>query len=351
MGGVTGAPRGTEEELAQGGDVSTALGFGGWRAKGVGVLLLAIDSVFIVADRTLIVAPVFTALSLALLAAAVWIVTLRARDPFPRSLALLVAAVPPAAAAAGFAGLPVVGWGEGFATWFIGSGSFVLFALCLRGRVVDAVVSHALVAVVAGIAVHSRTGSALDAAPFVLRYTAVVLAAAVVRWTFVSALRTIHALREERAARASVEASVDSAGREREMRAALIRTIVDPVLDELATTDEPSPELRKRSAHAEASIRDLLRATALVAEPLTSAVGEARRRGVRVVLLDDSDSEHDVAVVERVVAAAAEAISARSAGTVTVRLLPPGRAELATVVGTDPVERRVVVRAEEARQQ
>lgn len=80
----------------------------------------------------------------------------------------------------------------------------------------------------------------------------------------------------------------------------------------------------------EGALRDSVRAAALMFEPLTGAVRDARARGIDVTLLDDRDG-HALSIVERRMLSdwLGAHLAAFDSGTVTVRLLPVGWEALA----------------------
>ena len=66
---------------------------------------------------------------------------------------------------------------------------------------------------------------------------------------------------------------------------------------------------------------------------VVSAARRARRRGVDVVLLDDSDPETvDPGDLDAVLAQVTQALDGAADGRIVARLLPPGRAGIATLL-------------------
>ena len=96
---------------------------------------------------------------------------------------------------------------------------------------------------------------------------------------------------------------------------------------------------------AAAMLRDRLRAPIIAADPGTAgAAARARGRGIEVVLVDARGLDDSApAVRSSVLAAVADALDSTTTGSVVVRVLPPDRALVATVVidpqvpGSEPV--------------
>ncbi|MCX7542721.1 hypothetical protein OS128_07300 [Corynebacterium sp. P5848] len=116
----------------------------------------------------------------------------------------------------------------------------------------------------------------------------------------------------------------------------LVRVILDDA--------RPEADRRRDAKRLELRLRDAIRSPLLDRPRVNRAVWEARSRGVRVVLLDErsestsllgvpgGDPDSECAVLVGVRSAAAEIIDSAVDGQVTVRLLPEGRTNLATVV-------------------
>lgn len=92
-------------------------------------------------------------------------------------------------------------------------------------------------------------------------------------------------------------------------------------------------------------MRDTLRGGGLKSPDIAAAARNARLRGAAVILLDDRNDQLDAAssaVVESAVLAELETLHE---GSVTVRLLPPGREIMATIVRNDGQRRRIDIPA------
>ena len=107
-------------------------------------------------------------------------------------------------------------------------------------------------------------------------------------------------------------------------------------MERIASGDTLSLAERNQCALLEAHLRDRLRAPILSTLDLDDAAYHARTRGVEVVFLDDSGpTGPDPAVVDTVHAVASRALNEADEGTVCVRMWPPGRPVVASVLTTD----------------
>lgn len=315
-------------------DVSELVGFGTRRVRFVGAFFVTASLLLALLTLDSSRQPAGTLAAVGLLAGAVVLVVRGEREPFPPLSTLLVALIAPAATALGWWSLHSDGWEGTFATWFLGGTAFPLFALCLRGRIAAACAAHA--AVVAVTLAH-LSPDVLLALELVVRYSILLVCGALFRVALSYAVRRMRSVRADRERLAARSAEQDGRFAEREQRVRLVADLAEPLLARVAAGEPYSPALARDAANIEAGIRDGLRAFGLVRDPLASTVRAARLRGVQVVLLDDSDGELDDATLDRVAVAAAAAFDRVGFGRVTVRLLPPGRDAVATVVAdVDP---------------
>lgn len=228
------------------------------------------------------------------------------------------------------AGLGMVPFSFG-TVWFVASGAFLLVALALRGRPlfsIGGIVTLSVVVVAAGIgagAPAATIGSVL-ARPVVLVGISVAL--------LLSVEHMQRRTRElQRCAADEARAAAWDAARRAELRtrAGALDAVVLPMLGRIARGGALSARERGACIALEGELRDEYRAGRLVRAPLTSAVRDARARGVDVVLLDDAaESPLDDAVADAIAVWIAEAIATARSRAVG-RVLPPGRDELARV--------------------
>jgi hypothetical protein len=221
----------------------------------------------------------------------------------------------------------------GYPQWFIGSMTVSFFYVSLRGRMILAWVGFTLASAV--IMVWSLTtdfGFASGLLSF-SRHLPIMI----VGTLFAAGLRRsgddIRRLAAESTARAAAEAALVATAREREDRLVALGEFATSLLERLATGEAPTPAHRQEYALAEAELRDSVRAPSLALPDVTAAARSARRRGVEVVLLDDSEpSSLGASALARASSRIAALLNATKDGRLTARLLPPGRDVIATIV-------------------
>ncbi len=221
----------------------------------------------------------------------------------------------------------------GHSQWYFGAGTVAMFFVSLRGRIALAWVGFAAMAAV--IVVWGATSQfGLEVVAMIIgRQAPIVL----VGTLFAAGLRrtagTIDRLIAETSLKATAEAVAEATREERSRRLASLNEFATPLLARLVAGQPIAESERLEFAAAEAALRDGLRARALAVPAVVGAARAARGRGVEVLLLDDSapgDLSRDD--IQRAAAITAAALDAAADGTVTARLLPPGRANIATVV-------------------
>lgn len=214
--------------------------------------------------------------------------------------------------------------------WPVVALAFFLVVLALRGRTGTAMGGALLIAVV--IAVRG----VLDGAPvgqtvqLAARPTVIVVVAVAMLLVVARMRRRIAALHREAVIAAENESWSRAARVELSRRTdELVQTVV-PLMERIGAARPASEQQRREYAAWEGRLRDELRAGGLSREPLRSAVGAARGRGVDVVLLDDSGEVVDEQVLVAVLAWMAEAVG-EARRDVVGRLHPPHRAMQASI--------------------
>lgn len=238
----------------------------------------------------------------------------------------------------------------GYAQWYLGAATTCAFYLALRGRVGLAWLGFVLVGVVV-VSWALTTGVGMLTALVLLgKQAPVLLVGTLFSIGIDRTATTITRLMSLEASRAAAEAAVLATAAERRRRLTELDALATPLLRQLVDGSELTVEDRRRFADAESTLRDTLRARALSVEPLVDTVRRARRRGVDVVLLDDSDPDQlDGRHLASAIAEIDREVSGVTEGRVVARLLPPGRDEIATIlIETAGDSRRVSVTAESA---
>ncbi|MFD3430957.1 sensor histidine kinase [Nocardia fluminea] len=154
-------------------------------------------------------------------------------------------------------------------------------------------------------------------------------------------LHIIVELRAESVRLARREAAARAATTERLHRLQSFDLIARPLLTDIAHSAVLSEATRWECGLLEARLRDELRGGILSTPTLAQAIDLARRRGVEVLLYDDHGADNcptdiRVALFETVTAELADT----EAGQLIVRIGPPGRNVLATVVARTPTGTR-----------
>ncbi|WP_072816250.1 hypothetical protein [Rhodococcus zopfii] len=259
-------------------------------------------------------------------------------DPLPFATTIALAAVGPGTLAMVLAVLPVP-IAHLWQIWPLGAATAIYTFLCVRGRPVWTWIGFgSMIGVCSGWAAVTGQGwlyglsiSAINFAP--------VLMSTFFAFTIRPMAREIFDLRERSVENAAVDAATDAAMRERDAQLNRLDALARPLLDRIATADELDETDLLECTLLEAQLRDSLRAPALTADHLAAVTRTARRRGVVVNLFDDhglDEASNDLR--SRVLAAITTQIETAQTGAITVRVLPPGRSTLATVLAFDDSE-------------
>jgi hypothetical protein len=233
----------------------------------------------------------------------------------------------------------------GYANWHMGAMTFVLLVLALRGRPKQAWLGYGIFASIEILSTFYTDLTLIAAITDIARQAATLLIGSLFAMLLRRASRTITAIQETQLSRAAARAATAAATGERERQVARLERDARPALDRILSGVELTAEEREGFALLEAGLRDGIRAAGFSSEALAAETREARARGLQVVLLDDRGSELDDderAVVELAVI---DQLRASAEGTITARLSPYERDEIATIVVDEGgVYRRVVVR-------
>ncbi|MBD8506748.1 hypothetical protein HT102_09640 [Hoyosella sp. G463] len=146
-------------------------------------------------------------------------------------------------------------------------------------------------------------------------------------------VRRINATRALAVQLAAERADADARRAERDEQLAYLATTARPLLEAMSGNGSID-HLAERARLIEARLRDRIRARALAAEDVLDAAERARARGVEVTLLDDGGLDPELAakVRARVTARLEQMVEGR----ITVRILPPGRKSVCTIVEDSP---------------
>lgn len=256
-------------------------------------------------------------------------------DPLPHWAGALLAVTSPLIALLVVTQLPVP-LHNAQQTWFFGSTTAFLTFMCVRGAIGWAWLGLATrmsvfvgwSAVTGQSALGAFGQTAVDIAPLLM--------ATFFAYTVRPTARSIFALREQANLSAASEAASAAILEERDAQLDRLDVIARPLLEVIASGRVLTAAEQDDCRLLEARLRDRLRAGLLIDDAVADAAREARRRGVTVVMLDDGgldDSSFSVRAAAR--SAAKSALALARSGTVSARVLPPGRSMVATILVND----------------
>lgn len=266
-------------------------------------------------------------------------------DPMPLRPALVLVALPTLAAAANVLALAGPHQHNLDALWAWSPGTTAMAFLVVRGRLALAWVGQAgMTAVYLAWAVLGSGHHQTDVSYWLTWQLSLMLAVTLFALAMRNQVRAINATRERRLAVAAEQADASARERERDHQLTYLNAHARDLLERLRQDGVLDPHERRIAKLTESRLRDRIRAPALATEPLLDAATLARSRGATVSFLDDSAG----AWCEEVACAVRDVVLAElvdvTAGSVTVRVLPTGRAALCTVlVSTEERFRRVEV--------
>ncbi len=265
-------------------------------------------------------------------------------DPLPMAHTWALTATGPVACALVFSVLPVPA-ANPMQTWPLGAVTALYAFMGVRGRtwyawlgMIATITTCVVWSTLTGQgAAHGIGMSVINLAPLLM--------STFFAYTIRPSARDIFTLREQTTQRIAAEAADTAVLDERDRQLRRLDAQARPLLDRIASGDPLSDDERLACRLLEAHPRDSVRAPALIDPAVVDAAHGARARGVDVILLDDHASDDaDDATRRRFLDHVAAELDAADTGTVTVRVLPPGRAAMATILcSTDTDTRRVEI--------
>ncbi|MGJ5671710.1 hypothetical protein QLG13_28075 (plasmid) [Rhodococcus aetherivorans] len=263
-------------------------------------------------------------------------------DPLPLATTIALASIGPGTLAMVLAALPVPLTHQ-WQIWPLSAATAIYTFMCVRGRTLAAWIGFLLmIGVCIAWAAATGQGGLYGLSISVINF-APVLMSTFFALTIRPMARTIFELRERSLHNAAVEAAAETVMRERDAQLGRLDTLARPLLDRIATADELDEADLLECTLLEAQLRDSLRAPALTTDRVTAATRAARSRGVEVTLFDEQGlDEAPNEIRDRLLEAIITEIDATRTGSITVRVLPPGRSNLATVLASaDTGTRRI----------
>ncbi|WP_104130467.1 sensor histidine kinase [Cryobacterium sp. N21] len=294
------------------------------------VLFIVVHSVLAAANSDRItIMPLGIFAFLALSSAAI-LVTGDAADPMPMIRTVGVLLLCTVAAVLMFFHIPSGPVGP-FAHWHLGAITLLLVVLVARGRTGWAWAGYAMMAF-SSIAVAVHTGLTVgDGLLQASRHAGTLLVGTLFAVALRHYSRNLDELYRDRLQRETFVARTGATTSERQVQVARLNALARPSLERLTRIDPVTDFQRDEFLLVEASLRDAIRARCLFVEPIIGAAWAARARGVEVVLLDDSGDRPPASVALTAAIVGGE-LDRLMQGRLTVRVLPPGRPEFATII-------------------
>lgn len=264
---------------------------------------------------------------------ALLVLTSRDSDPLSAQLTAVVLLCAAAVTASEFLHLSIETRGL-YSAWHIGAVAFILMGLMFRSRELVAWIAFGFL-VAAETAYTVNNGQApIDVVPLVIRH----LGSLIVTAAIVYALRRVARRLVEVDQQASLRETAEAVRREVELERAeqLVRfdAIAGHLLRRIASGVPLTQEQKSECLIVEASLRDTMSGRGLATPEVLRAAREARERGVKVILLDDSQGLHPDRLA--VAAELSHELTDISAGSVTARLLPVGRENAGSILVERP---------------
>ncbi|GCE39588.1 hypothetical protein Rhow_003112 [Rhodococcus wratislaviensis] len=256
-------------------------------------------------------------------------------DPLPARYTAALTMIGPVSSALVLAVVPVP-VANTLQMWPFGAATAIYTFMCVRGRTLCAWIG--LTATVTTAAVWaSLTG---QGAGYGISVSVINIAPLLMSTVFAFTIRplgkAIFTLRQQSTQRAATEAAASAILEERDAQLDRLDELARPLLERIASGTELSADELLACRLLEAHLRDGLRAPGLTDGITAAAARAARTRGVEVVMLDDRGMVNaDAAVGRRLRAEVGGHLDGIVAGTVTVRVMPPGRSILATILVND----------------
>ena len=297
----------------------------------VGVYAVAITIITIETRRGL---SVFwpSLLSLLVLIAATIVLIAAPGDPLPWPATVSLSAAGPLAAVLTLSVVPVP-LAMPLQAWTHGGATTIYCFMCVRGRVGSAWAGMVATMAVYVVWAHLTDQGVLSGFVTTVIDLGPLGMATVLSYTLRPNAKLTFELRAAAERQIADEAAAAAALEERDQRLGLLNELARPLLERIVD-ETPLNAAEKLSCELlEAHLRDRLRAPALIEPAINELVRDARIRGVDVDLIDDHGMEDaDDQVREAILRAVADALRTVDCGAVRVRILPPGRPTIASIL-------------------
>lgn len=278
-----------------------------------------------------LIVPAFGILGLLLLWAAIVLLSRAGATPFAlRSTFAVLACVIGMALFSAWNLVDVVT--PGYSGWYLGSGTFVLLVLGLRGRGRFAWAGFILLAVISLLSTLQTGQDQLAAIAELARQAGTLFIGSLFAIVLRRAASVIATIQERQLARVAIDAATAMATRERALQNERLEEHARPALERLLSEEPLTGAERQGMALLEAELRDGIRAAGFVSDAIVRETRAARQRGVQVTLVDDRGGHLAPADFDRVEKALISELQSATGGSVTARLSSSDSIEIATIV-------------------
>ncbi|WP_084127361.1 hypothetical protein [Demequina sp. NBRC 110054] len=272
--------------------------------------------------------PLLTGICIAIVATATIMVVQSAPDPYPLGVTV-------AMCVALSAGSVATTWNyatpqPGFAAWQLQASATVMLVLAIRGRIAWAWLGTAGVNAPTFVWAHVNGLPPSTAWAMTLPPVMLVGGASLYNRAIRGAIARVHAAEARQRELEIIEARAHLAAKLRDSAHQRVSALALPVLAR-AHRKRMDAALSEDAAAAESALRDAIHAPALTGGSLGEAVAAARRRGVAVMLRDDSGHQLSPSRAEAVTSAVLPLLQSTQDGRVVIRLAPPASRAHVTV--------------------
>ena len=217
--------------------------------------------------------------------------------------------------------------------WPSGMSTTILVFMCVRGRTGYAWCGMILMLGVVALWAHLTGPGAGYGLGLTIASVGPVLMGTVFGYTIRPLARSIYLLRARSMQRIAAESAAAAALEERDTRLGSLDASARPLLTRIVSGAPLDENERIECGLLEARLRDGVRAPVLQAPEIENAAAGARRRGVEIVMLDDHAMDSASSEVRRdVYREVVDVLDSARTGSVTVRVLPPGRSAMVTML-------------------
>lgn len=217
--------------------------------------------------------------------------------------------------------------------WMFGMSTAVFTFMCVRGRTALAWLGLGLMVLVTAIWSSTTGQGAMYGVSLTVINAGPVLMSTFFAYTIRPQARVIYELREQSTQRIASASASAAVLEERDAQLDRLDLLARPLLERVASGIPLTTAERQECELLEAQLRDSLRVLVLQQTDVIDAVHAARNRGIEVVLLDDHGMDGaNPAVRDRIHSSIVRELTAITRGKVTIRILPPRRTAMATML-------------------